>query len=144
MFCIYVLLYDINLSCWDINKSLKSFERIMFQKGCLSRDSMGISSTKLIRVKGAEKFISSGSKIVTRLQRRQYDPVIVEWTISIVFYLSTVLFRSVLKRFYIRLTNLLDRDWALLLVLSDCLSDSFNPWTWVRFQVGDAQPSECH
>ena len=35
---------------------------------------------KLRRVKDTPNFISSGSKIVKRLQRRQYDPLIIERT----------------------------------------------------------------
>ena len=39
---------------------------------------------KLRRVKGETNFISSGSKLVKRLRRRQYDPVIIERTIGLV------------------------------------------------------------
>ena len=39
---------------------------------------------KLRRVKDTPNFISSGSKIVKRLRRRQYDPVIIETTIGLV------------------------------------------------------------
>ena len=39
---------------------------------------------KLRRVKYTPNFISSGSKIVKRLRRRQYDPVIIEWTVGLV------------------------------------------------------------
>ena len=41
----------------------------------------------LRRVTGTPNFISSGSKIVKRLRRRQYDPVIIERTIGFVFYI---------------------------------------------------------
>ena len=40
---------------------------------------------KLRRVKDTPNSISSGSKIVKRLQRRQYDPLIIERTIGLVF-----------------------------------------------------------
>ena len=53
---------------------------------------------KLRRVKGETNFISSGSKIVKRLRRRQYDPVIIEKTIGLVLGLLTALYRSFLKR----------------------------------------------
>ena len=39
---------------------------------------------KLRRVKGEANFISSGSKIVKRLRRHQYDPAIIERTIGLV------------------------------------------------------------
>ena len=39
---------------------------------------------KLRRFKGEANFISSGSKIVKRLRRRQYDQAIIERTISLV------------------------------------------------------------
>ena len=42
-------------------------------------------------------FVSSGSKIVKRLRRRKYDPVIIESTMGLVLGPSTVLYRSFLK-----------------------------------------------
>ena len=53
---------------------------------------------KLRRVKGEANFISSGSKIVKRLRRRQYDPAIIERTIGLVLVPFTALYRSFLKR----------------------------------------------
>ena len=53
---------------------------------------------KLRRVKGEANFISSGSKIVKRLRRRQYDPAIIERTIGLVPGPFTALYRSFLKR----------------------------------------------
>ena len=53
---------------------------------------------KLRRVKGEANFISSGSKIVKRLRRRQYDPAIIERTIGLVLGPFTALYRSFLKR----------------------------------------------
>ena len=53
---------------------------------------------KLRRVKGEVNFISSGSKIVKRLRRRQYDPAIIERTIGLVLGPFTALYRSFLKR----------------------------------------------
>ena len=43
-------------------------------------------------------FISSGSKIVKRLRRRQYEPEIIERTIGLVLGPFTALYRSFLKR----------------------------------------------
>ena len=53
---------------------------------------------KLRRVKGEANFISSGSKIVKRLRRRQNDPAIIERTIGLVLGPFTALYRSFLKR----------------------------------------------
>ena len=53
---------------------------------------------KLRRVKNESNFISSGSKIVKRLRRRQYDPEIIEKTIGLVLGPFTALYRSFLKR----------------------------------------------
>ena len=53
---------------------------------------------KLRRVKGEANFISSGSKIVKRLRRRQYDTEIIERTIGLVLGPFTALYRSFLKR----------------------------------------------
>ena len=58
---------------------------------------------KLRRVKDTPNFISSGSKIVERLRRRQYDPVIIERTIGLVLGPSTALYEPSLK--HCTLTN---------------------------------------
>ena len=58
---------------------------------------------KLRRVKGTPNFISSGSKIVKRLRRRQYDPLIIERTIGLVLGPSTTLYGPFLK--HCTLTN---------------------------------------
>ena len=58
---------------------------------------------KLRRVKDTPNFISSGSKRVKRLRRRQYDPVIIERTIGLVLGPSTVLYEPFLK--HCTLTN---------------------------------------
>ena len=85
---------------------------------------------KLRRVKGEANFISSGSKIVKRLRRRQYDPAIIERTIGLVLGPFTALYRSFLKRCTltnkaVRLydglcLNLLRGDRVLIPVPSDC------------------------
>ena len=53
---------------------------------------------RLGRITSETNFISSGSKIMKRLQRRQYDPVIIEGTIGLVLGPFTALYRSFLKR----------------------------------------------
>ena len=53
---------------------------------------------KLKRVKGETNLISSCSKILKRLRRRQYDPVIIERSRGIVFDPFTALYRSFPKR----------------------------------------------
>ena len=58
---------------------------------------------KLRRVKDTPNFISSGSKIVKRFRRRQYDPVIIERTIGLVLGPSTALYEPFLK--HCTLTN---------------------------------------
>ena len=71
----------------------------MYLKQSLTRSSTVILSCyKLRRVKSETNFISPGSKIVERLRRRQYDPVIIERTIGRVLCLFTALYRSFLKR----------------------------------------------
>ena len=58
---------------------------------------------KLRMVKDTPNFILSGSKIVKRLRRRQYDPVIIERTIGLVLGPSTALYEPFLK--HCTLTN---------------------------------------
>ena len=58
---------------------------------------------KLKRVKDTPNFISSSSKIVKRLRRRQYDPLIIERIIGLVIGPSTALFIPFLK--HCTLTN---------------------------------------
>ena len=58
---------------------------------------------KLRRVKDTPNFISSRSKIVKRLRRRQYDPVIIERTIGLVLGPSTAMYEPFLK--HCTLTN---------------------------------------
>ena len=53
---------------------------------------------KLERVKGETNFISSGSKVVKHLRRRQCDSAIIEMTIGLVLGPLTALYRSFLKR----------------------------------------------
>ena len=81
---------------------LSKFGAISFQeyvsKGITHPVFYGDLVYKLRRVKSETNFISSGSKIVKRLRRRQYDPVIIEKTIGLVLGPFTALYRSFLKR----------------------------------------------
>ena len=58
---------------------------------------------KLRRVKDTPNFISSGSKIVKRLRRRQCDPLIIERTVGLVLCPYTALYIPFLKHY--TLTN---------------------------------------
>ena len=58
---------------------------------------------KLRRVRCEANLVSSVSKIVKRLRRRKYDPLIIERTISLELGPSTALYRSFLK--HCTLTN---------------------------------------
>ena len=81
---------------------LSKFREISFQdyvsQGIAHPVFYGDLVYKLRRVKGEANFISSGSKIVKRLRRRQYDPAIIERTIGLVLGPFTALYRSFLKR----------------------------------------------
>ena len=81
---------------------LSKFGAISFQeyvsKGITHPVFYGDLVYKLRRVKSESNFISSGSKIVKRLRRRQYDPDIIERTIGLVVGPFTALYRSFLKR----------------------------------------------
>ena len=81
------------------------------------------------RVKDTPHFISSGSKIVKRLRRRQYDPLVIERTIGLVLGPSAALYGPFLK--HCTLTNKavgtiwralsnLRGDTVLIFVPSDC------------------------
>ena len=111
-------------NCWHRVKEITSFEKkhlesslnhtpnfcrnlVIFQEYV----SLGISHPvfygdlvyKIRRVKDTPNFISSGSKIVKRLRRRQYDTLITERTICLVLGPSTALYRPFLK--HCTLTN---------------------------------------
>ena len=81
---------------------LSKFGAISFQeyvsKGLTHPVFYGDLVYKLGRVKGEANFISSGSKIVKHLRRRQYGPAIIESTIGLVLGPFTALCRSFLKR----------------------------------------------
>ena len=102
------------------------------------------------RVKDTPNFFSSGSKIVKRLRRRQYDPVIIERTIGLVFGPSTALYEPFLKhstltnkavgtiRSFVQ-TSEATGSWSLSPLI--VRRDSFGHHTWARFQPGGAQPA---
>ena len=75
----------------------------MYLKGISHPVFYGDLVYKLRRVKDTPNFISSGSKIVKRLRRRQYDPLIIETTIGLVLGPCTALCRLFLK--HCTLTN---------------------------------------
>ena len=81
---------------------LSKFGAISFQeyvsKGITDPVFYGDLVYKLRRVKSDSNFMSSRSKIVKRLRRRQYDPEIIERTIGLVLRPFTALYRSFLKR----------------------------------------------
>ena len=98
---------------------------------------------KLRRVKCEANFVSSGSKIVKRLRRRKYDPVIIERTIGLVLGPSTSLYRSIAlwltRRWRLyegTCPKLLRGDKALVLVPLNISRDSFSLWTWACFDTG--------
>ena len=102
-----------------------SFQEYVF-KG-ISHPVYGDLVNKLRRVKDTPNFISSGSKIVKRLRRRQYDPLIMERTIGLVLGPCTDLSLSIALWLTRRLglydgpcPNLLRGDKVLIFAPSDC------------------------
>ena len=102
---------------------------------------------KLRRVKHTPNFISSRSKIVKRLRRRHYDPMIIERTISLVLGPSTALYLSLSIALWLTrrwelydgpCLNLLRGDKVLIFVPLIVSRDSYNHQTWARFQPGGA------
>ena len=141
-------------------KILRSYSQLMSKFGDMSFQeyvSKGISHPvfygdlvyKLRRVKGTPNFISSGSKIVKRLRRRQYDPLITERTIGLVLGPSTTLYGPFLKHCTLT-SKAVGTLWRALskppqrrqgpwssspLIVS---RNSFSHQTWARFQPGGA------
>ena len=110
---------------------LSKFSDISFQeyvsKGISHPVFYGDLVFKLRRVKDTPSFISSGSKIIKRLRRWQYDPLIIERTIGLVLDPSTDLSWRVALWPTRRLglydgpcPNLLRGDKVLIFVPSDC------------------------
>ena len=94
-------------SSLDHTQLLSKFGDISFQeylsKGISHPVVYGDLVYKLRRVKDTPNLFSSGSKIVKRIRRRQYDPVIMERTIGLVLGPSTALYEPFLK--HCTLTN---------------------------------------
>ena len=90
-----------------IPQLLSKFGDISFQeyvtKGISHPVFYGDLVYKLRRFKDKPNFISSGSKIVKRLRRRQYDPLIIERSIGLMLGPSTALYGPFLK--HCTLTN---------------------------------------
>ena len=86
-------------------KFFRSYSELLSEFGAISSHeyaSKGITHPvfygdivyKLRRIKGETNYISSGSKKVKRLRRRQYDPVIIERTICLVLCPFTAFYSS--------------------------------------------------
>ena len=128
-----------NIGLKTFGKFFRSYSELLSKFGDISFQeylSKGISHPvfhgdldyKLRRVKDTPNFFSSGSKIVKRLRRRQYDPVIIERTIGLVLGPSTALYEPFLKHCTLtRRWGLYDGpcpnlrgDGVLIFVPSDC------------------------
>ena len=92
-----------------VGKFLRSYSELLSKFGAIAfqeYESKGIAHSvvyKLRKVKGEANFILSGSKILKRLRRRQYEPAIIERTTDLVHGPFTALYRSFLK--HCTLTN---------------------------------------
>ena len=69
---------------------LSKFDTISFQEYVSKGNTHPVFYSDLVyklrSVEGEANFISSGSKIVKRLRRRQYDPAIIERTIGLLYF----------------------------------------------------------
>ena len=89
-----------------VEKFFRSYSELLSEyvfKGISHTVFYGDLVYKLRRVKDTPNFISSGSKIVKRLRRRQYDPLTIERTIGLALGPFTALYRPFLK--HCTLTN---------------------------------------
>ena len=134
----------------SINLKLRAFIQIwylrVFSEGIPHPVFYGDQVYKLRRIKREANFVFSGSKIVKRLRRQKYDPVIIASATVLVLGLSTALYIYFLKH-CIRTNkawelyegtcpNLLLGDKALILAHLIVCRDSFTCRTWVCFQMG--------
>ena len=94
----YSLMADMISNTGDAKSSKESFKTLTFRNTLFYGDVV----YKLRMVKDTPNF-SSGSKLVKRLRRRQYDPVLIERTICLVLGPSTALYIPFLK--HCTLTN---------------------------------------
>ena len=79
---------------------LNVYYMFIVSRMCFKRNhSPGLRRYKLRRVKDLAYFISSSLKIVKRIRRRQYDPVLIKRTIGLVIGPSTTFYRQFLKDF---------------------------------------------
>ena len=151
-----IILFETFWKSRSYSELLSKFGDISFQeylsKGISHPVFYGDLVYKLRRVKDTPNFFSSGSKIVKRLLRRQYDQVIIERTIGLVIGPSTDLYEPFLK--HCTLTNkavgtiwrALSKPpqrrqgpdlWPLWLLVGI----PYGHHTWARFQPGGAQPA---
>ena len=97
------------LTCLPKTKAVvfgyRSFKLSNVSKGITHPVFYGDLVYKLRRVKSESNFISSGSKIVKRLRRRQYDAEIIERTIGLVLSPFTALYRSFRTRYQSKVIN---------------------------------------
>ena len=109
------IIFDVRKLRKTFGKFFRSYSELLSKFGDISFQeylSKGISHPvfngdlvyKLRMVKDTPNFFSSGSKIVKRLRRRQYDPVIIERTLGLVLGPSTALYEPFLK--HCTLTNM--------------------------------------
>ena len=89
-------------------KIFRSYSELLSTFGFVYTVFCGDWIYNLRRVKGTANFISSGSKIVKWVRRRQYGPVIIERTIGLVFRNS-----STFTDLSLRLALWLTRRWGL-------------------------------
>ena len=116
------------------------FVQRIFVKRNLSPGLLRWSSLQTKEIKDTPNFISSGSKIVKRLRRRQYDPVIIERTIGLVLGPSTALYEPFLK--HCTLTNKAVGDYMTGLVQTS--SEATGSWSFSPLIVspGLLRPSD--
>ena len=131
---------------------LSKFDEISFQEYVSEGISYPVFYGYLVyklKVKCEANFVSSGSKIVKRIRRRKYHPVIIERMIGLVLGPSTALCRSFLK--HCTPTNKeVGSIWRDLSKppqrrkghdnLIDS-RDSFSLWTLARFHKSGAKPT---
>ena len=130
---------------WSYSELLSKFGEISFQE-YVSKEIdypvfYGDLVYKLRRVKSAENFVLSDSKIVKRSRRRKYDSLTIERTIVLVFGLSTAVYRSFLE--CCTMTSMavgtiwpdLSKPPRRRLIVS---RHSVSPWTWARLQTADS------
>ena len=142
---LHIIPWDFIQICWNI------VSRICVWRNIPSNFFYGDLIYKLWRVKCEANFVLSGSKIVKRIWRRKYNPIVIEKTIGLVLDPSTALCRSFVKHCnrankagdyitgLVQTSSKETRHWSSSPLIDS--RDSFSPWTWARFQKGGAYPS---